>query len=87
MAVRLLAQPLAAVVYFVSFVLLGTMIMLNLFIGVVISSMQEAQTEAERRAERRHGRDALVDEIDELTARLERVRRLVLARRERSART
>jgi voltage-gated sodium channel len=81
------AQPVIGSAFFVSFVLLGTMIMLNLFIGVVIGSMQEAQTEAERRAERRHGRDALVDEIDELTARLERVRRLALARRERSART
>jgi voltage-gated sodium channel len=38
-------RPLLAVVYFVSFVLVGTMIMLNLFIGVIVSSMNEAQAE------------------------------------------
>jgi voltage-gated sodium channel len=39
------AQPLVASVYFVTFILLGTMIMLNLFTGVIISSMEEAQEE------------------------------------------
>lgn len=33
------------IAYFVSFVLLGTMIMLNLFIGVIMNSMQEVQQE------------------------------------------
>ena len=37
--------PVAAVVYFVSFILLGTMIMLNLFIGVIMSSMSEMHAE------------------------------------------
>lgn len=41
------AQPLVATIYFVSFILLGTMIMLNLFTGVIISSMEEAQQETE----------------------------------------
>jgi voltage-gated sodium channel len=36
-------RPIAAAAYFVSFILLGTMIMLNLFTGVIINSMQEAQ--------------------------------------------
>ncbi len=40
------AQPIAATIYFVTFILLGTMIMLNLFTGVIISSMEEAQNEA-----------------------------------------
>ncbi len=39
-------QPVIATVYFVSFILLGTMIMLNLFTGVIISSMEEAQLES-----------------------------------------
>jgi len=42
------AQPVIAMMYFVSFVLVGTMIMLNLFVGVIINSMQEAQQERER---------------------------------------
>lgn len=39
------AAPFAATLYFVSFILLGTMIMLNLFIGIVMNSMAEMHTE------------------------------------------
>jgi len=39
------AMPLLGAAYFVSFVLLGTMIMLNLVIGVIINGMDEAQKE------------------------------------------
>jgi voltage-gated sodium channel len=39
------AQPIAAAIYFVSFIMLGTMIMLNLFTGVIIGSIEEAQEE------------------------------------------
>jgi voltage-gated sodium channel len=38
-------RPIVATLYFMSFILLGTMIMLNLFTGVIISSMEEAQEE------------------------------------------
>jgi voltage-gated sodium channel len=38
-------SPAIAVVYFVSFILLGTMIMLNLFIGIIMNSMSEMHTE------------------------------------------
>ncbi len=41
------ASPVLAAVFFVSFVLIGTMIMLNLFIGVIMTGMDEAQGEAE----------------------------------------
>jgi hypothetical protein len=36
------AHPVAAAVYFISFILIGTMIMLNLFTGVIIKSIEEA---------------------------------------------
>ena len=39
------AQPTASVIYFVSFVMFGTMIVLNLFIGVIMNSMEEVQQE------------------------------------------
>lgn len=39
------AAPFAATPYFVSFILLGTMIMLNLFIGIVMNSMAEMHAE------------------------------------------
>lgn len=41
------AHPYAAPIYFVSFILLGTMIMLNLFIGVIINGMEETHKEEE----------------------------------------
>lgn len=41
------AHPVAAPVYFLSFILLGTMIMLNLFIGVIINGMEETNKEEE----------------------------------------
>lgn len=41
------AHPIAAPVYFISFILLGTMIMLNLFIGVIINGMEETNKEEE----------------------------------------
>ena len=37
--------PAIAAIYFVTFILLGTMIMLNLFIGIIMNSMEEMHTE------------------------------------------
>lgn len=39
------AMPIVGAAYFVSFVLIGTMVMLNLVIGVIINGMDEAQRE------------------------------------------
>lgn len=41
------AQPVLGAFFFASFVLLGTMIILNLFVGVIISSMEETAAEYE----------------------------------------
>ena len=61
------ARPFVGAFYFVSFVALGTMIMLNLFIGVIIQSMDEAQAEAEHQARKKHieetGQISVGDEI------------------------
>ena len=61
------AMPVTAVVYFVSFVLLGTMVMLNLFIGVIMNGMNEARSEDELRERKKHqeqlGHVTLGDEI------------------------
>ncbi len=40
------ASPVGGAIFFISFVLLGTMIMLNLFIGVILSGMEDAKLEA-----------------------------------------
>ncbi len=42
------AMPMVGAMYFVTFVLFGTMVVLNLFIGVIINSMEEAQEDREK---------------------------------------
>ncbi len=55
------------VAYFVSFILLGTMIMLNLLIGVIVNGMSEAREETEDAARAaRGGRPAVTDELADL---------------------
>jgi len=67
--------PLAALAYFISFILLGTMIMLNLFIGIIMNSMAEMHAEIEARDRARHekelGRATLVDEFNLLEQQLD----------------
>ncbi|KIG15707.1 Voltage-gated sodium channel subunit [Enhygromyxa salina] len=59
------AQPLVGALFFVSFVLIGTMIILNLFIGVIMSGMDEAQSEAVELARAAHeGAPSLELELD-----------------------
>jgi len=69
------AQPLIAALYFVSFIMLGTMIMLNLFTGVIINSIEEAQAEqaVEVRAEhlKKEGVATLHDELAVLSSQLQ----------------
>jgi voltage-gated sodium channel len=42
------SSPAIAAIYFISFILLGTMIMLNLFIGIIMNSMEEMHTELDK---------------------------------------
>jgi voltage-gated sodium channel len=46
------AYPILAPLFFISFILVGTMVILNLFIGVIMNGMEEAQDEQDERAER-----------------------------------
>jgi voltage-gated sodium channel len=41
-------MPIIAPIYFISFIILGTMIILNLFIGVMMNSLQEMQEERDK---------------------------------------
>jgi len=54
--------PLATPIYFISFILLGTMIMLNLFIGIIMNSMSQMHAEIAERDRQRH-----VNETDAAT--------------------
>ena len=73
------ANPLLGALFFSSFVFLGTMIMLNLFIGVILNSMTEAQEETDKQAAietAESGRQATVDEdITALNSQLDVVKR------------
>jgi voltage-gated sodium channel len=66
-------QPFASPVYFISFILLGTMIVLNLFIGIIMNGMQEAALETARaqqakaRAEGNAATPSLEQSLVELT--------------------
>jgi voltage-gated sodium channel len=61
------ARPVLASAYFVSFILLGTMIMLNLFTGVIITSMEEASAdEAESKEKERLKGKGFITLRDEL---------------------
>jgi voltage-gated sodium channel len=76
-------QAIVAVIYFVSFILFGTMIMLNLFIGVIMKSMNEMQLEAEHELRARHRRDlgqiTVTDEIRQLQHQLESIKEALQA--------
>jgi len=76
------ASPVVGAVFFCSFVLIGAMVILNLFIGVIMNGMDEAKQENEdREAELRGDRppepmdelQAVERELSELTARIARL--------------
>ncbi len=69
------AQPLIAIAYFVSFVLIGTMVVLNLFIGVIINSMHEAQEEHEARRRARDPEAVMLEELHELQEKMQSLQR------------
>lgn len=84
------AMPVVGALFFVSFVLFGTMIVLNLFIGVIMNGMDEAAADAEdmREAERRlatntagpsieHQLHELTETVDLLNKRIAAIRRSV----------
>lgn len=61
-------SPAAAVIYFVSFILLGTMIMLNLFIGIIMNSMSEMHAELEEQIRVKQSAAGRGSVLDDLTA-------------------
>lgn len=56
------AQPWSWI-YFVSFILIGTFVMLNLFIAVVINNLEASKTAELAALERPPGRDEIVEEL------------------------
>jgi voltage-gated sodium channel len=50
-------------IYFVSFILLGAMIIMNLFIGVIMNSMQESHQEMEKEQKSKDSKPGSIQEI------------------------
>ena len=65
------AQPVLASCYFITFIMLCAMIMLNLFTGVIITSMEEATNEAAEDKRKKHlaeeGVTTLRDELAQMS--------------------
>ncbi len=70
------AYPVLAPLYFVSFILLGTMIVLNLFIGVIVNGMSEAQADLLLEKARKEG-DEVRDTLREVENQVGRLRMLL----------
>ena len=87
MYVQMDSQPVVAVAFFISFILLGTMVMLNLFIGVIMNGMTEAQNErdADERDHRAGGPPTLADELAVLSEQLQAMQQQVEQVRRRAA--
>jgi len=65
------SRPLLGALFFVSFVMLGTMVVLNLFIGVIMNSMDEAQAETAKANQKAAGDTVTVStELAALTQQL-----------------
>jgi voltage-gated sodium channel len=66
---------LKVAIYFVTFIVFGTMIILNLFIGIIMNSMSEMHAEIEARDRARHekelGHATLLDEFNVLENQLD----------------
>lgn len=71
-------SPGGSAFFFVSFVLIGTMIFLNLFIGVIMTGMDEAKTEmalADQKANESHGTPKV--SIDDLESKMTEMQELI----------
>ncbi len=73
------ASPVGAPAFFVIFIVLGTMIILNLFIGVIMKGMEEMQEEVDQqRIKQGHGKDVFLEhELDRLARELQALRNSV----------
>lgn len=60
------AHPVFGAVFFVTFVLIGTMIVLNLFVGVIMTGMEEAQREQELLRELEDRPSTVQDDVTDL---------------------
>lgn len=73
----LLEADAGAAVYFISFVVLSSILVLNVIVGVVVDSMAETKKNNLRRQHEESGTVDLLDEIEKLEKQLERLKGLI----------
>jgi voltage-gated sodium channel len=75
-------------IYFVTFIVFGTMIILNLFIGIIMNSMAEMHAEIEQRDRTRHlaeaGQITLQDELALFEGQIDELKRQAARLRQRA---
>lgn len=64
------AQPFLAALYFVTFIVLSSMLVLNTFVSVITSSMAEARAALEGEVEATQGKEDITDDDEYLEAKL-----------------
>lgn len=80
-------HPIIADVFFVTFIVLTSFAVLNLFIAVIVDSMQSKHfdAETERQAEAHDEREHLLDEVVEMRQEIAELKALLTAQREGSS--
>ena len=70
-----MARPILSPLFFVSFVLMGTMVMLNLFIGIVINNMTDLQKKADisMKIKKQKEKTSIQQEFSSLMVKLEKI--------------
>lgn len=71
-------QPFAAVLYFISFILIGSMIFINLFIGVVMNSMAESERELSLNKVKTKDKDNLLVHLDNMEEKMELLKKEIM---------
>jgi voltage-gated sodium channel len=72
--------PLIAPLYFITFILFGTMIILNLFIGVILQGMQEAQAQRDSEENMGDSKDFNMEidkELNQLHQRVQEIQKTI----------
>ncbi|MFZ5947178.1 MAG: ion transporter [Stygiobacter sp.] len=78
------AFPIGAPLFFISFIVIGGMIILNLFIGVIMNSMQESQAEAVALVKKKEGSQSVTwEDIAIIEHQLEELKRQLSVLRHR----
>ena len=81
----LLENGMGAAAYFISFVVLSAILVLNVIVGVVVDSMAEIKKNRQREEHEAAGTEELLDEIEKLEEQLEHVKSLIASKeKERS---